>query len=186
MTISFKDFQTMHGVSTIGRARKIDSDMIMEKTWWGDIQAQTAYLYDYFHDTGEDKFKLNDLHPQDDENKTAITIKFIRHSSQAYSKDYVTYWLQLLPGQECNVAYYDEYVRKYGNVWPVGLYIDICDESGKYNRWLVVNTANYNQNQFPTWELLRCDYVFQWIHKGKKCVCPGVLRSQNSYILCAS
>ena len=182
MSISFSDFQRMHGAETQGRARKIQSDMIMKETWWEDIQSQTAYLYDMFHDIGDEHFWLHDLHPYDDYNKTAIPVKFIRHASQTYSKDPITFWLQLQPEQECNVDYFEEmYSNKYDNIWPVGLYCDVMDESGKYNKWLVVNTANYNQNQFPTYELLKCDYVFQWIHKGKKYECPGVLRSQNSY-----
>lgn len=180
--ITFKNFQDMHGANVPGRARKMQSDAIMLNTWWQDIQAQTAYLYDIFHDIGVDRFKLNDLHPEEDENKIPIDIKFIRHASQTYSKDPITYWLQLKPGQECNVDYYDAvFGKKYHATWPVGLFIDICDESNKYNKWLVVNTANYNQNQFPTWELLRCDYVFQWVHNGKRYECPGVLQSQNSY-----
>ena len=180
--ISFNDFQNMHEAKIPGRARKMQSDQIMLNTWWQDIQAQTAYMYDIFHDVGEDHFKLNDLHPEDDPNKIAIPIKFIRHASQTYSKDPITYWLQLQPGQECNVDYYDEmFGKKYLATWPVGLFIDICDEAGKYNKWLVVNLANYNQNQFPTWELLKCDYVFQWIHNGKRYECPGVLQSQSSY-----
>lgn len=135
-----------------------------------------------FHDVGDEHFELNDLHPQDDPNKIAIPIKFIRHASQTYAKDPITYWLQLQPGQECNVDYFwNMYTNKYGNTWPVGLYVDIMDESGKYNKWLCVNTANYNQNQFPTFELLRCDHVAQWIHKGHKYECPCVLQSQNSY-----
>lgn len=182
MALSFKDFQNIHGAVIPGRARKMQSDIIMKETWWQDIQAQVAYLYDMFHDVGDEHFKLNDLHPQDDSNKTAIPIKFIRHASQTYKQDPITYWLQLQPEQECNVDYFwDMYTNKYGNTWPVGLYVDIMDESGKYNKWLCVNTANYNQNQFPTFELLRCDYVFQWIHKGHKYECPGVLQSQNSY-----
>lgn len=180
--ITFQDFKDIHGATTQGRARKNKSDMIMKETWWRDIQAQTAYLYDMFNDVGDEHFQLNDIHPQDNPNKTAVPIKFIRHASQTYAKDPVTYWLQLQPGQECNVDYFQEkYVYKYKNVWPVGLYVDIMDESGKYNKWLCVNTANVNQNQFPTFELLRCDHLFQWIHKGHKYECPGVLQSQNSY-----
>ena len=156
--------------------------MIMKETWWDDIQAQTAYLYDYYHDLqSAEKFKFSNLHPEDDEMKISIPIKFIRHQSQTFNKDNITYWLQLQPGQECNVDYYAEIEKKYHAVWPVSLYIDIQDESGKYNKWLVVNTANAVQNQFPTFELLQVDYLAQWIHKGKKYECPAVLRSQSSY-----
>jgi hypothetical protein len=130
-----------------------------------------------YHDVGEEHFQLDDLHPMDDKNKIPIDIKFIRHESQTYQKDAITFWMQLMPGQECNVDYYDKMFGRYFARFPVGLFCDIQDESGKYNKWLVVNTANYNQNQFPTWELLRCDYVFRWIHNGKRYECPGVLQS---------
>ena len=39
-----------------------------------------------------------DLHPDEDSNKTPIEIKFIRHVSQTYNKDPVTFWLQFRPG----------------------------------------------------------------------------------------
>ena len=180
--ITFSDFKSMHESNVPGRARKMQSDVIMKETWWQDIQSQVAYFYDAFHDLGIDHYKLNDLNPIEDPNKTPIPIKFIKHMSQGYTKDQVTYWLQFQPGQECNIDYYiKDFQEKYHAKWPVGLYCDVCDENGKYNKWLVVGMADYNQNQFPTWELLRCDYVLQWIHAGKKYECPGVLQSQSSY-----
>ena len=91
------------------------------------------------------------------------------------------------PGQEYNLDYYDEVLgSRYDALFPIGCYIDILHDDNKYHRWLVVDRANWNGNQFPTFEILKCDKVFQWIHDGKKYQCAGVLRSQNSYILCAS
>ena len=72
--------------------------MVMKETWWNDIQAQIAYCYDYSHDVGDERFKLIDLHPADDANKTPVAIKFIRHESQSLQKDPVTFWLQFQPG----------------------------------------------------------------------------------------
>lgn len=170
------------GVSTLGRARKKDSDMIMDVTWDGDIQSQVAYCYDYYHDNGAEKFKMRDLHPQNESNKIPIAVKFIRHESQSLNKDPVTFWLQFKPGQECVLDYYASVLGdKYGATWPVGIYFDILAEDGKYNKWLCVNTANYWGNQFPTYQILPVDYLLQWIHKGQKCQCPVVLASQNSY-----
>jgi hypothetical protein len=40
-----------------------------------------AYAYDMFHDVGDEHFLLNDLHPENDSNKIAVPIKFIRHAS---------------------------------------------------------------------------------------------------------
>ena len=180
--IDHKMYGKMLGEKTLGRARKQQSDMIMDATFTGDIQHQVAYFYDYYHDKGDEKFKLYDLHPQDDVNKTPIEIKFIRHKSQTFNEDPVSYWLQFKTNQECCLDYYDSVLgKKYNAIWPVGCFVDIQAEDGKYNKWLVVNTANYWQNQFPTWELLKCDFVAQWIHKGHKYECPGVLQSQNSY-----
>ena len=51
----------------------------------------------------------------------------------------------------------------------------------RWNRWLVVAGANENDSQFPTFEILRCDKVINFIHNGKKYLVPAVLRSQNSY-----
>lgn len=86
------------------------------------------------------------------------------------------------PNQECNQDYYDEVLgNRYGAIFPIGNYVDIMSEDGSYNKWLIVDKANYNGNQFPTFEILRCDYIMQWIFNGYKYQCPAVLRSQNSY-----
>ena len=64
VAITFKDFERLHdGITIPGRARKNISDQIMLNTWWEDIQSQWAYMYDMFHDAGEERFKLSDLHP---------------------------------------------------------------------------------------------------------------------------
>lgn len=183
MSISFSDYGKILGYNSQGRAHKGNSDMIMDATWFRDIQAQTAYVYDYYHDLkSEEKFRLDDLHPDIDERKTPLDIKFIRHAKQTYDKDQVTFWIQMRPGQECNLDYYDEVLGgRYDALFPIGCYIDILHDDNKYHRWLVVDRANWNGNQFPTFEILKCDKVFQWIHDDKKYQCAGVLRSQNSY-----
>ena len=168
------------GKRTIGQVHKEQADMLMEKTWDRDIAARTGYFYDYAHDTHIKQ--LNDLHPEEDDYKVPMDIKFIVASSQTYSKDAITYHLQLRPSQECVVPYYQEcFANRYQATYPVGLYVDIQDSKGKFNRWLVVAEANANDPQFPTFELLRCDKVINYILEGKKWFVPAVLRSQNSY-----
>ena len=183
MALSFMDFQNLHNAKTSGRAKKIQSDMVMKETWDRDIQSQICYIYDYYHDyQSNEACLLTDLHPEDDPQKTALPIKFIRHASQTYNKDQITFWLQMQPGQECNLDYYESVLQKrYDTTFPIGLYVDILHEDGTYNKWLVVDKANYNGNQFPTFEILRCDFLAQWVFNGHKYQCPAVLRSQNSY-----
>lgn len=165
---------------TIGQEHKRLSDRIMDTTWWNDINSRVAYLYDFYHD--DYKTQLDDLHPEKDPKKVPIDIKFIQNSMQSYASDAVTFHLQLRPGQQCNVDYYDEFFKiRYDATFPIGLYVDIQDEQGIYNRWLIVDKANYNVTQFPTFEILRCDYIFQYIIEQTKYQIAGVLRSQNSY-----
>ena len=178
---SFETFKKLHGGLTVGQTHKADSDMVMEATWDNDIDTRVAYFYDFDHDNHITQ--LDDLHPEQDEKKIPISIKFIAHTKQTLNKDFISYHLQLLPSQsEDVVPYYKEvFKERYGATFPIGLYVDIPDNKGRYNRWLVVSQADYNDVQFSDFELLRCDYVFQWVIGGKKMQMPGVLRSQNSY-----
>lgn len=168
------------GKRTIGQVHKEQSDLLMEKTWNRDIAARTGYFYQYSDDTHI--HQLNNLHPENDPYKIPLDIKFIVASSQTYSKDAITYHLQLRPSQSSDaVPYYKElFEDRYSACFPVGLYIDLMDAKGRYNRWLCVAKANANDPQFETFELLRCDKVINYILNGKQYYIPAVLRSQNS------
>lgn len=176
---NLSQYKKQLGSHTNGEVRKIQSDQIMDATWWEDIASRKAYLCDYYHDN--EKLLLNNLNPEKDKLKIPIDIKFVQSSSQTYDKDQITVHLQLRPNQECNVPYYKEvFEDRYSAMFPVGLYAIIQDDKGNWNRWLIVDKANINVTQFPTFEILRCDYVFQYIIDGIKYQIPGVLRSQNS------
>lgn len=165
---------------TLGKVRKQQSDMLMETTWDGDIQSKVCYLYDFYHD--DEPRKLRNLHPEKSRCKTPVDAKYIVSSYQAMDKDQVAYHLQFKPSHKCCVSYYDEvFGDKYESIYPLGLYVDIPDNDDIYHRWLIVEKADYYAPQFSTYQILPCDYVFQWIFNGKKYEVPGVLRSQNSY-----
>ena len=182
MAITFKDFQAIHGTNVPGRARKMQSDKIMDATFPQDIQYQVAYFFDYYHTTPENRLRLEGFDPELDPNPTPIDVKFIAHTKKTYEKDEVTMHIEFRPGHECAVDYYDEvFGKRYNARYPVGLYVWLQGEDGIYRRWLVVATADRDENQFPTWEVLRCDEVFRWIKDGKYYEFPGVSRSQNSY-----
>ena len=129
---------------TPGRARKVQSDQIMLNTWWDDIQAQTAYIYDYYHDLqSEEALQLNNLHPEDDPYKTPLAIKFIRSAKQTYDKDQVTFWLQMQPGQQCNIDYYEEVLgERYNALFPIGLI-------------KLAPTYKYVENPLNCWKIFR-------------------------------
>lgn len=165
-----------------GEVKKLQSDTITESTWYEDLATRTCYFYDHFHEN--EPLKLNDLCP-DKRIQVPIDVKYIVNSSQTFDKDPITYRIMLKPSEEGRdelVPYYKrDFIDRYDAQFPVGLFVSIPDSKGKYNRWLVVDRANVNDPQYPTYEILRCDYLFQWISNGVKYQYPGVLRSQNSY-----
>ena len=170
-------YKKMKGSNTLGQARIAQANMITEATWNEDLSQRIAYQFDCYHDPNPRWLK--NMKPTKD--MIPLDIKFIRHTSQTMDKDSVTFHMQLRPSQQMNVPYYQRYIDSYENTWPLGLYLLIPDSKGIYNRWLVVAEADGNDIQFPTYELLRCDYTFQYIIDGKKMEVAGVLRSQNSY-----
>lgn len=176
---SFDSYKKLLSAKTLGEVHKRESDMIMEATWDTDINTRVCYLYDYWHD--DHKTQLTNLDSANDPNKIAISLKWRRSSAQTLDKDVVDHHIQMKPSQEMNVDYYPTFFEeRYNATWPVGLFCDIPNEKGIYNRWLIVAVANYHVSQFPTFSVLPCDYIFNWIYKGKKHKMAGCLRSQNS------
>ena len=178
---SMETYKKLHSGLMVGQEHKRLSDKIMDATWWTDISSRVGYLYDYYHD--DYITQLNNLDSPNDPKKIPIDIKFLMNTSQTYGNDQSTFHLQMRPEQPCNVDYYDEFFgSRYNSTFPIGLYVDIPDEKGKYNRWLIVDKANYNVTQFPTFEILRCDYVLYYIddHRRKRQIAV-VLQSQSSY-----
>lgn len=164
----------------IGQMHKNLSDMVEELTWNNEIESRVGYFYDWYHDVHQTQ--LDDLKPYNDGMKVPMDIKYIVSSNQTMAKDAITYHIQMRPSQECVVDYYDEiFARRYSAIYPCGLYVDLPDKKGQWNRWLVVAVADYNDPQFPTFEILRCDYVLNMVLNGVKYNFPVALRSQNSY-----
>ena len=178
--ITLRSYPRVLGEKHLGNVHKMQSDMIEEYTWNNEIESRIGYFYDWNHDTH--KTQLTDLHPEQDEYKVPMDIKYIVASKQTMAKDAITYHLQLRPSQKCVVDYYEEEIgNRYSADYPVGLYVDIQDSKGIWNRWLVCATANINDPQFPNFEILRCDYVLDAIFDNIQYKIPIVLRSQSSY-----
>jgi len=178
---SLSTYRKMLGNYTNGEAHKMESDMVMEETWYDDMQTRTAYFYDYAHDTHPRQF--TGLSPETDPYKVPISIKYIENSSQTLNKDEISYHIMFKPSQDLTVVHYyhDDYERRWNATFPCGLYVDIPDNRGIYNRWLVVGLAQSNNAQFPTYEILRVNFLFSWIFNRTKYQMAGVQRTQNNY-----
>lgn len=178
--ITLQNYDAYAKSKSIGKIRKAMSDMIEEFSWNNEIESRIGYFYDWYHDA--EQTTLDNLEPWKNARKIPVDIKFIVSSNQTMAKDAITYHLQLRPSQDVCVDYYKEmFEKRYGATFPCGLYVDIEDRNGIWNRWLVVAQADYNDPQFPTFEILRCDYVLNAIIDGIKYNFPIALRSQSSY-----
>lgn len=178
-----------NNAQTMGQALKNDSDYLMESTWWNDPQAKKAYIYDYFHDDQPEKARGMTY---ENTTKTPIDVKFIVKSYQSIDKDQVEFYLQFRPNQKFDFEqgddlYYFEtdYRKVYKSDFPIGLYVDIPDSNGIYEKWLIV-WKEY-ANQFQKFLILPCDYQLMWIEKrGQdriKRKMWSVLRNQSSYTI---
>ena len=166
---------------TNGEAHKLESDMVMEATWYNDINAKTAYFYNQSRD---EEFNVwDDLHP-DKTHKIPIDVKLFEMEYNSLSKDEQGFHLQFKPSFDYKkvVQYYDEeFTKPFAAHFPVGMYLDYPDEKGIFHRYLVVGQYRQFANQFSTWIVLPCDFKLQWIYKNQKYESWGVLRSQRSY-----
>lgn len=181
--MNFNDYKRNLGIGDVytnGQRHSFEAQNIIEHTWYDDTASTIGYLYDYYHDDEPDKNK--GLNPECSRTKTRVELKYILSSYRTLNKDEVDSRIMFKPSYRCNVPYYKEFFEKPTDaVFPVGLYLDLKDEKGVWNRWLVVSTASVNNHDFPTWSILPCGHRFQWVHEGKKQQMWGVERSQSSY-----
>lgn len=181
--MNFNDYSrslNFGGGITNGKRHSYEAQDIIENTWYDDPASMIAYFYDYDHDDERDK--NTNLHPECSKTKIPVEIKYIINSYKSLNKDEVDLRIMFKPSYKCNIPYYKEkFTDIVDSTFPVGLYCDIKDEKGIWNKWLVVATSSINNHDFPTWAILPCGYKFQWMYKGKKMEMWGVEQSQNSY-----
>ena len=92
-----------------------------------------------------------------------VDAKYITYTYYSISKDAVDYHLQFRPGVH----------------YPIGKYIDVPDDTGTYNRWLIVGRSD--EPQFVKYNILKCNWIFKWVKDGIIYECLGVLRKRNNY-----
>ena len=183
---------TGNAPTTLGQKLKAESDQMMEQTWSNDIQSRVCYIYDYLHDDQPDK---KDHMTYEYTTKTRIDAKFFMKTHQSLDKDQTEYYLQFKPSQKLEFVpgdelYYFEtdYRRKFWSEFPIGLYCDIANEKGVYEKWLIVGKEI--SNQFTKYFVLPVDYRLQWIERSGSTKIKrqmwGTTRSQSSYNVCAS
>jgi len=165
--------------NTIGEIHKRNSDLVMESTWNTDIASRIGYLYDQEHD---DEFDVEfDLNPQKSKTKIPVEIKFFEMEYNSLAKDEVSQHIMFKPSYKPNVPYYEKkFAKPLGAEFPIGLFCDIADSRGIYQRWMIVGQYREHSNQFPSYLVLPTNHKLRWVNHEKKYESWVVLRSQNS------
>lgn len=164
----------MNGGLTNGQELKVMSDYVMQETMDNDIQTRRCYLYDIYHDNRPDACYDIDGYDDDDCEKHAVDCKFIVKTYKSVSKDDPEFHIMFAPDEwnshSCVPSWWSTLdspinYRELDIRFPIGLYIDIPDDRGIYNRWLIV----YDEvgNQFVKFGVLRCNHRLQWITEKK-------------------
>lgn len=185
--VSFEDMQKLYAnVVSHGQQLKAMADDVMQQTFDNDIQTRLCYIYDYFHDDQFDE-GLSGYNPVLSQSKIPVKLKFIIKAYKSAAKDDPEYHIMFEPdvwnSMSCKPQWFIDGYEKFGIRFPVGLYVDIPDDRGVYQKWLVF----YDEvaNQFPKFGVIKCNYLFTWIkddgiHRYKRKMW-GAERTQNSY-----
>jgi len=162
----YKNHLTTYG-GNLAQIRRNQSDMVLNNTFTDDPTYKRVYVLT------KDGWKWEDA-------------KYQFHFAQSIAKDDVDYYLQFRP----KVHY------------PIGSYILIPNDTGPdldlteeelknpflqppENRrlwWMIVDRDN--QNAYVRYNVLHCNWNFQWIYNGQINSCYGTIRAANSYTSC--
>jgi len=185
--LSFEDMQKLcTNVGSHGQQLKAMADDVMQQTWDNDIQSKLCYIYDYYHDDQFDE-GLNGYNPALSKSKIPVKLKFIVKAYKSAAKDDPEYHIQFEPdvwnSMSCKPQWFVDGYQKLGVEFPVGLYVDVPDDRGVYQKWFIFYKEE--ANQFVKCGIMKCNYLFMWIkddgiHRYKRKMW-GVDRSQNSY-----
>jgi len=160
---SYKNYLLSRG-NTLGQVKRTQSDVIMNNTFTLDPTYKKVYILT------KEGWKWEDA-------------KYQFHSAPSISKDAVDYYLQFRP----KVHY------------PVGSYVIVPDDTdfdinlseeekanpftqpieNRTQWWIIVGRDE--ANAYVRYMILKCDWDFKWIYKGKLMSCWACSKSAQSY-----
>lgn len=179
--------------STIGSELKHMSDFAVDSTWGNDIGDRVAYLYNYA--TDNEPLLRKGMSKYNDPNcmKHPVNIRFLITAYKSAAKDDAEAHIIFKPKDWNTGAVIPDWWKDkaLGGVdyqgldidFPIGCYIDIQNDKGVFERWLIVYSDH--ANQFKKFGIMRCNHLLQWATKSRKTryirQAWCVERTQNSY-----
>ncbi len=144
---------THNGVTSVPDAIRNDAEMIMGASWYNSSTVLRCKLYKHRQGTYGTEY---DWIADED-------VRFTRVENQNVKSNEIDFRIQFKP----KVRY------------DIGTYIDIPDETGKMQRWLIAHKDN--EMPFTRYHVLRCNYLFKWVYENHVWQSYGVMRGVNSY-----
>ena len=179
--------------STIGEELKRMSDFAVDSTWGNDIGDQVAYLYNYATDNEPLLRRGMTQYQKPECQKHPVNIRFLITAYKSAAKDDAEAHIIFKPNDWNTGRVIPDWWKdkQIGGVdyqsldidFPIGCYIDIKNDKGIYERWLIVYTDH--ANQFKKFGIMRCNHLLQWVTNSRtdryirQAWC--VERTQNSY-----
>lgn len=161
---SYKNYLSSHG-RNLGEIKKKQSDMLMDYTFDRDPTYKEGMLYNA------------NLEPLE-----IVEFKFQKAQVYTINKDQVEYFVQFKtdyhPEKKYNTG--SKIYRLYDdNKERISFYLDIPDDDGDIYKWLIV--GRNNDNAFVRYNVLQCNWTFEWMIDRQYHSCLGVMRSRNNY-----
>lgn len=161
---SYKNYLSSRG-NSLGEIKKRQSDILMDATFDRDPTYKRGMLYNA------------NLEPIE-----IVEFKFQKAQVYTINKDQVEYFVQFKtdyhPEKRTNTE--DKIYQLYSDDKNrLSFYLDIPDDDGDIQKWLIV--GRNNDNAFVRYNVLQCNFIFEWMIGRQYHNCLGVMRSRNNY-----
>lgn len=152
----FKKRMEMQG-SCLGEKQIKNSNNAELATFRNDINYRKGIIYDW------------DMTPIE-----SVEFKFEKINNFSFEKPAVEYMVRFKPGFQPERDYRNLHFRQDGKE-RLGFYLDIYNyDKGDYEKWMIVGKDD--QTLFDRYNVLKCNWFFEWIHKGRYRRCLGIVR----------
>ena len=160
---SYKNYLSSRG-NTLGHVKRTQSDVIMNNTFTLDPNYKKVYILT------KNGWKWEDA-------------KYQFHSAPSISKDAVDYYLQFRPKTHYPVGSYvivpddTDFDINLSNEEKVNPFTQPIENRSQW--WIIVGRDE--ANAYVRYMILKCDWDFRWIYKGKLMSCWACSKSASSY-----
>lgn len=159
----YKKYLSSHG-NSLGNIKRNQSDILMNSTFTRDPAYKKVYILT------KDGWKWEDA-------------KYQEHSVQSIAKDPVDYYLQFRPKVHYSVGSYvivPDDTSPELNLNSEELLNPFLQPAKNRTQWWII-VGRDESNDYVKYMILKCNWDYRWVYKGKLMSCWGCARNSQSY-----